>query len=57
MNKQVGLWIDHKKAVIVTVTGKRVETHLTISHVEKQLRRTGTSPLKGAFDYHMRVSI
>ncbi len=50
MNKNVGLWIDHKKAVIAVVTGKRVATHLTISNVEKQLRRTGSRPLKGSFD-------
>ncbi len=50
MTTNVGLWVDHKKAVIATVKGRRVETHLTISHVEKQLRRTGSSPLKGSFD-------
>lgn len=50
MTTNVGLWVDHKKAVIATVRGRRVETHLTISHVEKQLRRTGSSPLKGSFD-------
>lgn len=50
MNKQAGLWIDHKKAVIAVVTGRRVSTHLAISNVERQLRRTGSSPLKGSFD-------
>lgn len=50
MKLNVGLWVDHKKAVLATVRGRRVETHLTISHVEKQLRRTGSSPLKGSFD-------
>jgi hypothetical protein len=50
MKMNVGLWVDHKKAVLATVRGRRVETHLTISHVEKQLRRTGSSPLKGSFD-------
>lgn len=53
MKTNVGVWIDHRKAIIVTLTGhKRVETHLTISAVEKQLRRTGSSPLRGAFDDH-----
>lgn len=50
MKNNVGLWVDHKKAVLATVRGRRVETHLTISHVEKQLRRAGSSPLKGSFD-------
>lgn len=50
MKLNVGLWVDHKKAVLASVRGRRVETHLTISHVEKQLRRTGSSPLKGSFD-------
>lgn len=34
-----GLWIDHRKAVIVTVTDKGEEVQDVISHVEKQLGR------------------
>jgi hypothetical protein len=34
-----GLWIDHKKAVIVTVTDKGEEVKEITSHVEKQLGR------------------
>jgi stalled ribosome rescue protein Dom34 len=49
-NSNVGLWIDHKKAIIVTVSDKGVELNQTISAVEKQTRRTGTAPLKGKFD-------
>lgn len=37
----VGLWIDHRKAIIVAVTEKGEETALIISKVEKQLRRPG----------------
>jgi hypothetical protein len=47
MKTKVGLWIDHRKAVIVVVTDKGEETKLIISRVEKQLRRSGGSPLKG----------
>ena len=47
MKKEVGLWMDHRKAVIVVVTDKGEETKLIISKVEKQLRRSGGSPLKG----------
>jgi hypothetical protein len=45
-----GLWIDHRKAVIVEITGKTEEIKLIESKVEKQLRRTGDSPLKGSFE-------
>jgi len=50
MKAQAGLWIDHKKAVVVTVTDKGEEMGLVISSVEKQLRRSGDSPLKGAYE-------
>jgi len=50
MKAKVGLWIDHKKAVIVSVTGKEAETRIINSDVEKQLRRTGDSPLKGPYE-------
>jgi len=36
MKTTVGLWIDHRKAVIVAVTDKGEETRLIISKVEKQ---------------------
>ncbi|HSE85080.1 MAG TPA: hypothetical protein VLJ79_02570 [Candidatus Binatia bacterium] len=41
MKNAVGLWIDHRKAVIVVITDKGEETRLIISKVEKQLRRSG----------------
>jgi hypothetical protein len=47
MKKEVGLWIDHRKAVIVVITDKGEEIKLIVSKVEKQLRRSGGSPLKG----------
>jgi hypothetical protein len=50
MRAKVGLWIDHRKAIVVTVTDKGDETGLVISAVEKQLRRSGDSPLKGRFE-------
>jgi hypothetical protein len=50
MRTKVGLWIDHRKAVIVVVTDKGEETKLIISKVEKQLRRSGGSPLKGPYE-------
>ena len=50
MKTNVGLWMDHRKAVIVLVTDKGEETKLIISKVEKQLRRSGDSPLKGPYE-------
>ncbi len=50
MKATVGLWIDHRKAIIVAVTDKGEETALIISKVEKQLRRSGDSPLKGSYE-------
>jgi hypothetical protein len=50
MGIKVGLWIDHRKAIVVVVTDKGEETGLIISKVEKQLRRSGSSPLKGPYE-------
>lgn len=50
MKTKVGLWIDHRKAVIVTLSDKGEELVLSISGVEKQLRRTGDSPMKGRYE-------
>ena len=50
MRTRVGLWIDHRKAVVVAVTEQGEEIGLIISKVEKQLRRSGDSPLKGRYE-------
>lgn len=50
MKKVAGLWIDHRKAVIVVVTDQGEETKLITSKAEKQLRRTGDTPLEGSFE-------
>jgi hypothetical protein len=39
MKTSVGLWIDHRKALIVAVTDKGEEIKMIISKVEKQLGR------------------
>jgi hypothetical protein len=41
MGTKVGLWIDHRKALIVAVTDKGEEIRLIISRVEKQPARSG----------------
>ena len=50
MSTQVGLWIDHEKATIVTVTEQGEEISEILSDVETQLRRSGDSPLKGSYE-------
>jgi hypothetical protein len=50
MKTRVGLWIDHRKAIVVAVTDKGEEIRLVISKVERQLRRSGDSPLKGRYE-------
>jgi len=42
--------MDHRKAVIVVVSDKGEEIKLIVSKVEKQLRRSGGSPLKGSYE-------
>jgi hypothetical protein len=50
MSTKVGLWIDHRKAVIVAVTDQGEATRLIISKIDKQLGRSGgarsTTPYK-----------
>jgi hypothetical protein len=43
MNKTVGLWIDHKRAVVVFVAGKETETKLISSNLEKPHRQSGVA--------------
>jgi hypothetical protein len=50
MKTRVGVWIDHRKAVIVVLTDTGEEIRLRISQAEKQLRRAGDSPLKGPYE-------
>jgi hypothetical protein len=39
MKRKVGLWIDHRKAVIVFVAGQEEEIKVIKSDVEKQISR------------------
>ncbi|MGA7538232.1 MAG: hypothetical protein WBW93_05645 [Steroidobacteraceae bacterium] len=46
---KAGVWIDHRKALIVVVTPAGERTTLIISKVEKHPERAGDSPLKGRY--------
>jgi hypothetical protein len=50
MKTNVGLWIDHRKAIVVTMTEAGEEVKEILSTVEKQPRRSGDSPLKGSYE-------
>jgi stalled ribosome rescue protein Dom34 len=44
MKKCVGVWIDHRKAVIVTIKDGAEEIHSVVSGVEKHVRYSGGMP-------------
>jgi len=50
MKKKAGLWVDHRKAIVVLLTHQNTETRLIESKSEKQLRRTGDSPFNGPYE-------
>jgi hypothetical protein len=50
MRTKVGLWIDHKKAIVVAITDKGEEIRLIISQAEKHPSRSGDSPLGGSYE-------
>jgi stalled ribosome rescue protein Dom34 len=50
MKRDVGLWIDHRKTVIVSVTDKGAETRLIISDMEKHVRYSGAAQEDSAED-------
>jgi hypothetical protein len=47
---KVGLWIDHKQAIIVAMTDKGEETGLIVSKAKRQGRISAGSPLKGSHE-------
>ncbi len=50
MKRKVGLWIDHRKAIIVFLAGEEEEIKLVKSNVEKQIRRAAASRSGGPFE-------
>jgi stalled ribosome rescue protein Dom34 len=43
MKKEIGLWIDHREAIIVTVTDGREAVKHIVSHSGKHMRYSGSS--------------
>ena len=54
MNNKVGIWIDHKKAVIVSASEGRVTTRTMESDVDAHPRYTGQQDSGGAQNYEER---
>ena len=50
MKPRIGLWIDHRRAAIVTISDAGEAFEQILSSVERQLRRSGDSPLEGAYE-------
>jgi hypothetical protein len=50
MNDRVGVWIDHRQSVVVTLTANGEHIAHIVSNVEKHLERGGDSPLKGPYE-------
>ena len=50
MKTKAGLWIDHRQAIVVIISDTGEEIKQISSDAEKQLRRTGSTPLQGNFE-------
>ena len=50
MRRKVGIWIDHRKTVIVSVSDKGEETSLIRSDMEKHVRYSGSPQEDSAED-------
>jgi hypothetical protein len=50
MSTKVGLWIDHRQAIVVAITEQGEKIEEIVSGVEKQLQRAGDRPLEGDYE-------
>jgi hypothetical protein len=50
MTTKAGIWIDHRKAVIVTIDAGEERTTVLFSAVEKHPERAGDSPMHGRYE-------
>lgn len=49
-NIKAGVWIDHRRAFIVSISPAAQHTMQIVSKVEKHPERSGDSPLKGPYE-------
>ena len=52
--REVGLWIDHRKAVVVTLAGKQEKVREMASEMEKHVRYSGSAQEDSAEDQRDR---
>ena len=52
MTDEIGVWIDHRKAVVVVLKPEGAQVTTLLSHVQKHAERGGDSPLKGSYEAH-----
>jgi hypothetical protein len=50
IKKEVGLWIDHRRAIIVTIVNKVEVTQKIVSNMEKHVRFSSASRSKTSMD-------
>ena len=50
MSNKVGLWIDHRQAIVVAINEQGEQIEEIVSGVEKQLQRAGDRPLEGDYE-------
>jgi hypothetical protein len=50
MTEHAGIWIDHRKAIIVELTSEGETIRTVQSQVEKHPERGGDSPMKGSYE-------
>lgn len=54
MRSELGVWIDHKKAVIAIIAGKKEEIRRVTSNMEKHVRYSGAAREDSAEDQRDR---
>jgi len=50
MKLNAGVWIDHRRALVVVLDASGERTSVIASGVEKHLERAGDSPLHGSYE-------
>jgi hypothetical protein len=50
MSDKAGVWIDHRKAVVVALAADAARTVVILSNVAKHLERSGDRPSRGRFE-------
>jgi hypothetical protein len=50
MSIKTGLWIDHRKAIVVAISEQGEKIEEIVSGVERQLQRAGDRPLEGDYE-------